>query len=484
MYIFTLTHTSARLTRPVLGADCVDETTYKAQADALVSGGFRAAGYKTVSIDDCWEQKSPERDAQGRLAPDPKRFPSGFQALAEYMHKKNVSFGIYSDMGTHTCGGYPGTEGHEEIDAKTFAEWGVDYLKLDGCNVVAPGYSVGYPKMGHAMQASGRDMVYSCSWPAYLGSNETSKPFEAMIAAGCNLWRNWHDIQGNWGSVSSIIDHWGDYGKILQATAGPDGPYGGHWHDMDMLLIGEHELGGMPGITFEEGRTQFGMWSLLAAPLIMGNDLRNVSAAAKAVLLNDDVIAVDQDSLGKMGLRISPKGPTEVWARELANGDMAVGLLNKGEASSGGVDNCEWTTYLTNGTGTGYNQSCGGQAGDSGCAHVPSIAKAKAQCCAMGADCVSVSMPKAAQGEACFKKNDDCGWELAAGYSSLVKTKQGPPQPPPKGTRITADFQMLGWGGTSAKVRDLWAQTDLGTMTSSVSAMVEPHGLALLRLSK
>ena len=117
---------------------CVDETTYKAQADALVSGGFRAAGYKTISIDDCWEQKSPERDAQGRLAPDPKRFPSGFKALADYMHKQNVSFGIYSDMGTHTCGGYPGTEGHEEIDAKTFAEWGVDYLKLDGCNVVAP----------------------------------------------------------------------------------------------------------------------------------------------------------------------------------------------------------------------------------------------------------------------------------------------------------------------------------------------------------
>ena len=124
---------------------CVDETTYKAQADALVSGGFLAAGYKTVSIDDCWEQKSPERDAQGRLAPDPKRFPSGFKALADYMHKQNVSFGIYSDMGTHTCGGYPGTEGHEEIDAKTFAEWGVDYLKLDGCNVVAPVTSLSLP---------------------------------------------------------------------------------------------------------------------------------------------------------------------------------------------------------------------------------------------------------------------------------------------------------------------------------------------------
>jgi hypothetical protein len=169
----------------------------------------------------------------------------------------------------------------------------------------------------------------------------------------CFAKRNWHDIQGNWGSVSSIIDHWcekrhflrhlciktislprqardkhrensiarpfdlrGDYGLTLQATAGPNGPYGGHWHDMDMLLIGEHELGGLPGITFEEGRTQFGMWSLLAAPLIMGNDLRNVSDGARAVLLNADVIAIDQDPLGKMGLRMTPKNSTEVWVRE------------------------------------------------------------------------------------------------------------------------------------------------------------------------
>jgi|EP01047_Picozoa_sp_COSAG01_P023263 hypothetical protein len=150
----------------------------------------------------------------------------------------------------------------------------------DGCNVVGghAGYATGYPKMGHALQASGRDIVYSCSWPAYMGSNESTKPFEDMIKGGCNLWRNWHDIQGNWGSVSSIIDHWGDYGEILQATAGPDGPYGGHWHDMDMLLIGEHELGGLPGITWEEGRTQFGMWSLLAARTYYSP--RRVSAAA------------------------------------------------------------------------------------------------------------------------------------------------------------------------------------------------------------
>ena len=293
---------------------------------------------------------------------------------------------------------------------------------------------------------------------------------------------NWH--QGNWNSVSSIIDHWGDFGKVLQATAGPTGKYGGHWHDMDMLLIGEHELGGLPGISDQQGKTQFGMWSLLAAPLIMGNDLRNVSDAAKAVLLNTEVIAIDQDKLGKMGLRVSPKGETEVWARELANGDIAVGLLNKGIGGSGGVDNCKWQLISSNGTGTGgYNESCGGNSGDNGCADVVNLEDAKSRCCGMEAECVSVSMPKTGHGKACFKKNDDCGWNVDHAYSSLVKLSQGPPQPPAKGTLITATFKAVGWGHATAKVRDLWEQKDLGTMSGSHSAYVPLHGLALLRLS-
>lgn len=456
---------------------CVGEINYMQQADALVSGGFRAVGYKTISIDDCWEQKVPERDSQGRLQPDPTRFPHGFKYLADYMHSKNVSFGIYSDMGTYTCGGYPGSENHEQIDAETFAAWGVDYLKLDGCNNHAPDdFAVGYPKMGMALQGSGRDIVYSCSWPAYLGGNESAKPFDAMIAAGCNLWRNWNDIQGNWDSVSSIIDHWGDFGPILQQTSGPNGKYGGHWHDPDMLLDGEHELGGLPGITLEEGKTQFGMWSLLAAPLIMGNDLRNVSDAAKAVLLNEEVIAIDQDPLGMMGLRITPKNSTEVWARNLSNGDIAVGLLNKGSSPSGGVDNCEWKVY----TG-GYNESTGGGAGNAGCTVVSSAEEARATCCGLESQCVSASVPVSGQGEACFKKNDNGGFTVNSGYTSVVKTKQGP-QPTPTGATITATLASVGWKHSTAKVRDLFAQQDLGTM-SSLKATVPPHGLALFRLS-
>merc|ERR1712107_850350 len=209
------------------------------------------------------------------------------------------------------------------------AEWGVDYLKVDGCHRHAPGMAVGYPAMGTALQSSGRNITYSCSWPAYLGSNETSKPFGDMIDAGCNGWRNWNDIQCRWGPASSIIDHWGDYGEVLVRWAGP-----GHWHDMDMLLIGAGCL------TAEEERTQMAIWAISASPLIMGNDLRKVSAESKAILLNQQAIAVSQDPLGKMGRRhplFTSESPTRVWSRPLAGGDVAVGLYNKNNASGADI---------------------------------------------------------------------------------------------------------------------------------------------------
>jgi len=189
--------------------------------------------------------------------------------------------------------------------------------------------AVGYPAMGTALQSSGRNITYSCSWPAYLGGNESSKPFGDMIDAGCNLWRNWDDIECRWGSASAIIDHWGDYGEILVQWAGP-----GHWHDMDMLLIGAGCL------TAEEERTQMAIWAISASPLIMGNDLRKVSAESKAILLNKHAIAVSQDPLGKMGTRLASftsESPTQVWSRPLAGGDVAVGLYNKNNASGADI---------------------------------------------------------------------------------------------------------------------------------------------------
>lgn len=285
----------------------------------LAEDGYLSVGYSTVSIDDCWEDH--HRDKDGQLWWNATRFPSGMKALGDHMHSCGVNFGIYSDVGTGTCCRYPGMKNHEEDDALLFASWGVDYLKLDGCFSGQDTYAKGYPTVGAALQATGRNITYSCSWPAYLGGNESSKPFQAMIDAGCNSWRNWKDIQCNWRSVSGIIDHWGNYGEALQRTAGP-----GHWHDMDMLLIGND------CITIEEQKTQMAIWSISASPLIMGNDLRSISVASKAILLNEEAIAVNQDPLGKMGIRhpaYSKDSGSQVWFRQLTNGDVAVALYNK-----------------------------------------------------------------------------------------------------------------------------------------------------------
>jgi len=298
--------------------NCISEHLYKAQTDSLVSGGFLAAGYTGIHMDDCW---NPPRDpTTGELRAEPTRFPSGIANLAEYMHSKGAALGLYTAESPTTCGGYPASSDHESLDAKTFARWGVDYMKVDGCGP-AQYYKGGYKAMGEALEASGRDITYSCSWPAYInGGNETLQPFGEFINDGCNLWRNWDDIQCNWASLSSIIDHWGDYGEALVPYAGP-----GHWHDMDMLLIGSK------CVTNEEERTQMAIWSISAAPLIMGNDLRKVSTSSRAILLNKDAIAVSQDALGQMGRRLTnSSASTQLWSRNLVDG-VAVALHNRGE---------------------------------------------------------------------------------------------------------------------------------------------------------
>ena len=208
---------------------CVNEDLYTSMGTALVDGGYLAAGYDAISIDDCWEAPRPFA-SQTPLRGDSKRFPSGMAAIGSFLHRKGVRYGIYSDAGTSTCGGFAGSEGHETLDAATFAEWGVDYLKLDGCYNNKTGFYTAYPAMGTALAKTKRDIVYSCSWPAYLGGNESAKPWDAMIASGCNSWRNWEDIQCSWDVVARIIDHWGEYGEFLASIAKP-----GIWHDPDMV---------------------------------------------------------------------------------------------------------------------------------------------------------------------------------------------------------------------------------------------------------
>lgn len=300
---------------------CIDENLYRNMTDQLVEGGYLAAGYTTISIDDCWMTKRRQRG--GQIVADPVRFPSGMAALAEYMHSRGVQLGIYSDAGTQTCCGYAGSKGYEQVDALTFADWGVDYLKFDGCNNDEEGWRESYHAMGRALQRTGRNITYSCSWPAYLGDNETVKPYSEMKQAGCNLWRNWRDVDNVWESVSGIIDHWGDYSNVLSAVAGP-----GHWNDMDMIMAGNDHDPGL--LTLDQAKIQLAIWSICASPLIMSNDLRTVPVEYRELLLNPEMIAVDQDPNGKAGQRVSREGDAEVWARPLSGNRLAVVLYNRG----------------------------------------------------------------------------------------------------------------------------------------------------------
>jgi alpha-galactosidase len=290
----------------------VDEALIRKTADAMVSSGMRDAGYQYVVIDDCWHGA---RDAHGDIQPDAKRFPSGMKALGDYIHSKGLKFGIYSDAGLKTCGGRPGSWGHEYQDAKQYAAWGVDYLKYDWCMAGTQDARSAYYIMSSALQASGRDIVLSiCEWG-------TSKPWLWAGDVG-NLWRTTGDIYDKWEGVrdySSGVMNIVDKQVELHPYARP-----GHWNDPDMLEVGNG------GMTTEEYRSHFSLWAMLAAPLIAGNDIANMDATTKAILTNREVIAVDQDPLGQQARRISKEGDLEVWTRPLQGGGRAVVLLNRG----------------------------------------------------------------------------------------------------------------------------------------------------------
>lgn len=293
----------------------VDEALIRKAADEMVSSGMKDAGYQYIVIDDCWHGK---RDAEGNIHADPKRFPSGIKALADYVHAKGLKFGIYSDAGTETCAGRPGSRGHEYQDARQYAAWGVDYLKYDWCHTSTQDAKASYSLMREALDATGRPIVFSmCEWG-------TAKPWLWANGIG-NLWRTTGDIYDHYEG-----DHDYQHGMMnivdlqvgIASYAGPN-----HWNDPDMLEVGN---GGMTG---DEYRTHFSMWAMLAAPLMAGNDLANMSAETKSILMNKAVIAVDQDPLGKEGERVKKDGDLEVWSRQLAGGDRAAVLLNRGKTA-------------------------------------------------------------------------------------------------------------------------------------------------------
>ena len=289
----------------------IDDKTVREIADAMVSSGMKDAGYVYVNIDDTWEG---ERDPQGNIQTNNK-FPD-MKALADYVHSKGLKIGIYSSPGPKTCARFEGSYQHEEHDAKTYAAWGIDYLKYDWCSArqvyMTNDMPPVYKKMGDALKNTGRPIVYS------LCQYGLEKVWEWGPSVGGNLWRTTGDIHDNWKSMSSI----GFDRQIgLEKYAVP-----GHWNDPDMLEIGNG------GMSDTEYRTHMSLWSILAAPLLAGNDLRTMSDATKAILMNREVIAIDQDRLGKQGNRVAKDDLREVWARPLSGDDWAVGLFNRGEA--------------------------------------------------------------------------------------------------------------------------------------------------------
>ena len=296
----------------------LNEKVVRDTADAMAANGMKEAGYVYVVIDDCWQTA---RDAEGNIIPDKEKFPSGIRALADYIHSKGLKFGIYTDVGTKTCAGRPGSIGHEYQDARQYAAWGVDYLKEDWCNTL-PGQNPesSYTLMRDALAASGRPIVFSiCEW----GSN---KPWLWAGPIG-NLWRATPDIQDCW----DCHRQWGGNGVVqiidqMNGLASYSGP--GHWNDPDMLEVGNGSM------TTEEYRAHFSMWALFSAPLLVGTDVTNMSADTKSILLNRKVIAIDQDPLGRQGTRVRKDGDLEVWSKQLANGGRAVVLLNRGPAAA------------------------------------------------------------------------------------------------------------------------------------------------------
>ena len=287
----------------------VSESLIKEIADAMVSTGMKKAGYQYVNIDDCWQVS---RDADGKIVADPKTFPSGIKALADYVHSKGLKLGIYTDAGTMTCAKRPGSLDHELQDARTYADWGIDYVKIDWCNTKERGLepATQYAKFRDALAQPGRPIVFSiCNWGV-------KDPWTWGPSTG-NLWRTTGDIQDKWSSLIKILDN------PNQQHADAAGP--GAWNDPDMLEVGNG------GMTDTEYRAHFSLWAIMAAPLIAGNDLRTMSQATKDVLMNAEVIAIDQDALGKQGKKAHADGDLEVWAKPLKEkGSVAVVLFNRG----------------------------------------------------------------------------------------------------------------------------------------------------------
>eukprot|EP00475_Leptophrys_vorax_P036679 TRINITY_DN623_c0_g1_i1.p2 TRINITY_DN623_c0_g1~~TRINITY_DN623_c0_g1_i1.p2 ORF type:complete len:394 (+),score=119.44 TRINITY_DN623_c0_g1_i1:115-1182(+) len=287
----------------------VSESLIKGVADRIVDLGLKDLGYEYVNIDDCWQVS---RDSTGKIVEDSTRFPSGMKALADYVHSKGLKFGLYSDAGEYTCQHRPGGLKHETSDAQTYASWGVDYLKYDNCYNDNLPPQPRYETMRDALLATGKPIYYSlCEW----GQDDPA----TWAGAVGNSWRTTGDISDNWNSMLNNLDANNKWAKY----AGP-----GQWNDPDMLEVGNG------GMTFEEYKAHFSLWSLVKSPLLIGCDLESASQETLSILKNKEVIAINQDALGVQGQKVTSSNGLEVWHGALSNGEHSVILFNRSGKSA------------------------------------------------------------------------------------------------------------------------------------------------------
>ncbi len=308
----------------------IHEDNIRGTADALISSGLKDCGYEYIVIDDCWSVKAG-RDGDGNLVADPEKFPHGIKALADYVHGRGFKLGMYSDAAELTCAGYPASLGFEDQDAALWASWGVDFLKYDYCSAPTDQGTARerYGRMGEALRGTGREILYSlCEWGG-------RSPHLWGREVGGHMWRVSGDVFDSW--INIWMASWDTYGigvdvsldiaDRLSAHGGPD-----RWNDLDMLVVGlkgkGHISGG--GMSFIEYQTHMSLWCLACSPLMIGCDVRAMDAETAGLLMNREVLAVNQDALGVPGRRVKQAGPLEVWRKPLADGSVAVALINRG----------------------------------------------------------------------------------------------------------------------------------------------------------
>lgn len=399
----------------------VSEQLIMKAADAMVSSGMKDAGYEYIVIDDCWQVS---RDENGEIVPDKDRFPHGMKFVADYVHSLGLKFGIYSSAGTVTCQRRPGGFGHEYQDARTYARYEVDYLKYDWCGSTTQDARSSYTNMRDALYTAGRPIVFSiCEWGR-------SSPWEWAGDVG-HLWRTTGDISDNWNSMIDIFSRQ----KDLARYAGP-----GRWNDPDMLEVGNG------GMTAEEYKTHFSLWCMLAAPLMAGNDLEQMTPEIKNILLNKELIALDQDTLGRQATCYRDNGEYQIWVKALSNNEKAICLLNKSdEKKSVLVDFALLAQIRTFGRGFG------------GFSPPPAAAAAAAARAGAGA---------AQRGQ---------------GGQGVQRAANRPQGGPPAGAGPGGQFRMTPLTIDNYTVRDLWDHKDLTLKETSMYVDILPHSVKVYR---